>query len=339
VVTQYVGKTGYCEVCNNTFTPPAIRRLRSQQKYGHGLQAWAAYHRMALRLPFDKISQLMEDMFREKLASNQVFHLVTQLSRCYANTEKLLLKRILAGPIVHADETTINIQGSSQYVWVITDGQHVVFRQTEGREASIIHELFDGYSGVLCSDVYAAYDSVKCLQQKCWAHLIRDLNDDLRKSPFDVELETFVSSVRDLIVPIFEAMEQYGQKLRHLGRFRQSVDQFYARHIVANSYRSDLTVAYQKRFAKYRDKLFVFLERDGVPWNNNMAERALRHIAVQRKISGSFGKDGILQYLLLLGITQSCRFQNKSLLQFLLSGEKDVDRFKGRGHFDGWRMR
>lgn len=70
-----------------------------------------------------------------------------------------------------------------------------------------------------------------------------------------------------------------------------------------------------------------------------MAERALRHIAVQRKISGSFGSSGILRYLLLLGITQSCRFQNKSLLQFLLSGEKDVDIFKGKGELVGWRMK
>lgn len=91
---------------------------------------------------------------------------------------------------------------------------------------------------------------------------------------------------------------------------------------------------YQKRFSKYRDKLFVFMERDGVPWNNNMAERALRHIAVQRKISGSFGKDGILRYLL-LGVTQSCRFQNKSLLQFLLSREEDIDLFKGKGEIVG----
>jgi hypothetical protein len=103
-------------------------------------------------------------------------------------------------------------------------------------------------------------------------------------------------------------------------------------------YRSNLMNTYQKRFSKYRDKLFVFMERDGVPWNNNMAERALRHIAVQRKISGSFGTDGILRYLLLLGVTQSCRFQNKSLLQFLLSREEDIDLFKGKGEIVGWRM-
>jgi len=339
IVTQYSGMQGYCTACNSPWNPPAMRRLGPVQNYGHGLQAWLAYHRMALRLPFDKISQLFEEMFCEKIAAAQVHCLIEQLSRYYVFTEELLLKKILASNVVHADETTINIKGSSQYVWVITDGLHVVFRHTEGRDASIIHELLDGYSGVLCSDFYSGYDSVECAQQKCWAHLIRDLNDDLRKSPFDAELETFVSSVRDLIVPIFEAADKYGLKTRHLRKYCKSVDQFYERQISGRTYRSDLMNTYQKRFSKYRDKLFVFLHSDGVPWNNNMAERALRHIAVQRKISGSFGKDAIMQYLLLLSITQSCRFQNKSLLQFLLSGEKDVDKFVGRRDFVGWRRR
>jgi hypothetical protein len=41
--------------------------------------------------------------------------------------------------------------------------------------------------------------------------------------------------------------------------------------------------------------------------------------------------DGARTYLRLLAISQSCRFQEKSFLQFLLSGVKDVDAFKGTG--------
>src|SRR5439155_26760291 len=51
-------------------------------------------------------------------------------------------------------------------------------------------------------------------------------------------------------------------------------------------YQGEVTQKYQKRFLRYRDSLFRFLEEDGIPWNNNMAERAIRHLAVQRKISG-----------------------------------------------------
>jgi hypothetical protein len=237
------------------------------------------------------------------------------------------------------DETTINILGASQYVWVITDGMHVVFKLSENRESTIAHELLKGYKGVLCSDFYGGYDSVPCLQQKCLAHLIRDLNENLRKSPFDTEYENFVCAVGELITPILQTADKYGLKTRHLRKYRSNVDRFYESVINNKVYLSDATQTFQKRFIKYREKLFVFLEKDNIPWNNNAAERAIRHLAVQRKISGSFGRESTPHYLRLLSITQTCRFQNKSLLHFLLSGEKDVDKFKGSKDLIGWRMR
>ena len=85
---------------------------------------------------------------------------------------------------------------------------------------------------------------------------------------------------------------------------------------------------FQKRFDRYRDSLFTFLTQDGIPWENNMAERAIRQLAVQRKISGSFYKRAASHYLLLLAISQTCRFQGKSFLKFLLSKAKDVDEFR-----------
>jgi Transposase IS66 family len=74
--------------------------------------------------------------------------------------------------------------------------------------------------------------------------------------------------------------------------------------------------------------LFLFLNEDNIAWNNNMAERAMKELAVQRKISGSFFRRVATHYLLLLGIAQSCKFQGKSFLKFLLSRDKDVDAFR-----------
>ena len=241
--------------------------------------------------------------------------------------------------IIHVDETSVNIQGNKQYVWVFTDGDHVFFRLTPTRESNILQCLLKEYKGVLISDFYAGYDSVKCRQQKCWVHLIRDINDDLRKSPFDIEFENFVLALRDLLNPIFVTIEKYGLKKRKLNKFRKRVKKYYHTNIDGVSYQSDVTLKYQKRLARYRDNLFLFLEHNAIPWNNNMAERALRHLAVQRKISGSFLTSGIKDYLMLLGITQTCRFQNKPLLEFLMSGEKDIDQFKGKKNIKGWSMK
>ncbi|HIJ97397.1 MAG TPA: hypothetical protein HPP94_17025 [Desulfuromonadales bacterium] len=61
-------------------------------------------------------------------------------------------------------------------------------------------------------------------------------------------------------------------------------------------------------------------------------QKGIRHLAVQRKISGTFFKKAVPKYLLLLGIAQTCRFQGKSFLKFLLSEEIDIDRFKATKH-------
>lgn len=123
----------------------------------------------------------------------------------------------------------------------------------------------------------------------------------------------------------------FGLKRRYLRKHMKAVDRFYRQHIDGARSNSEIVLKFQKRFERYRDSLFLFLTEDGLPWNNNMAERAIRHFAVQRKISaGAFSEAGATDHLTLLGIAQSCRFQEKSFLHFLLSEEKDVDAFKDR---------
>ena len=328
-ITKYVGTSGYCPRCRRHYLPPGIRQFRGRL-FGHCFRAWTVYQRITLRLPYRVISQVIEDLFCEHISEGSIVNFMTDLAEYYALTEKMLLKRILTSPFVHVDETKINVQGTDHYVWVFTDGLHVMFRLTETREATLVQDLLNGYGGVLISDFYGGYDACGCRQQKCLVHLIRDLNDDLWKNPYDSEFEGFVGAFKNLLVPIMTDVEQYGLKRRHLNKHKQAVERFDKHVIDGRDYQGEVTQKYQKRFSRYRESLFRFLEKDGIPWNNNMAERAIRHLAVQRKISGSFFKRAAVPYLRLLGIAQTCRFQDKSFLGFLISGEKDVDQFKER---------
>jgi predicted RecB family nuclease len=333
IIIKYVGKKSFCPECKKYYNPPDLNTGRgirmSYFSYGHGIQAWVVYHRLFLRLPYEVITRALEDQFGEKIGKSSPTNFLQYFSNFYVETEIYLIEKILESPFIHADETIVNIQGFDQYVWVFTDGIHVVFKLTPTREAAIVHEFLGNYAGTLISDFYAGYDSVQCKQQKCWVHLIRDMNDDLWKAPFDIEYESFILEVRNLIVPILQTAEEHGLKTKKLSKFNSSVEKFYEDTINKN-YKSELTLKYQKRLLRYRESLFTFLNEDNIPWNNNTGERALRHLAVQRKISGTFFESMMPHYLLLLGIMQTCRFQNKSFLQFLLSKEKDIDKFKKR---------
>jgi len=327
VVTRYEGKRGFCSKCKRHYDPPAIARL-GNQIFGHAFQAWTVYQRIVLRLPYRIIAQVTEHLFGVGLSATSGVNFLRYLASYYAPTEEAHLRAILNSNFVHVDETKINIQGVDHYVWVFTDGRHVLFRMTQTREADIVREVLAGYQGVLVSDFYPGYDGVPCRQQKCLVHLIRDINDDLWKAPFDKQLEAFAVEVQALLVPILGAVDRFGLKTWHLQKFHKEVDRFYQRNIIGKEYRSEAAETYRKRFERYRDSLFTFLNEDGIPWENNMAERALRQLAVQRKISGSFFKRSAGHYLLLLAISQTCRFQEKSFLKFLLSKETDLGSFR-----------
>jgi len=98
----------------------------------------------------------------------------------------------------------------------------------------------------------------------------------------------------------------------------------------------ETTARYRKRFERYKASLFFFIENDGVPWHNNAAERALRHLEVQRKISGPFSEKGARDYLRLLAVAQTCHFQRKSFLGFLLSKSVSIQEYldRSRAHPD-----
>jgi predicted RecB family nuclease len=327
ISVKFVGRKSHCPTCQRDYAPPAIRRLRGRL-FGHSFQAWAVYQRIALHLPYRVIAQVIQDLFSEHVATGTILKFMRNVADCYRHTETLIRRRVLASPFVHADESTISIQGKQHYVWVLTDGTHFVFHMTETREATALRKTLRGFTGVLVSDFFSGYDSMECRQQKCLVHLIRDLNDDLWKNPFSRQCESFVAAVRDLFVPILADVDRYGLKVRHLHKHMKAVDRFYKQAINGKQYECEIVQKYQKRFVRYRESLFLFLVEDGIPWNNNVAERGLRHFAVQRKISGSFFKSASNDYLRLLGISQTCRFQDKPFLQFLLSGEKDVDQFE-----------
>ena len=327
-VIRYFGNKSYCAQCKRYYPPPGISKYTTLQMYDRGFKIWIVYHRVSLRLPNRSIARAIKEQFGESITSHTVRRFIKSMAGEYIETENILIKNMLDSPAIYVDETPIDIQGNNWYVWVFTDGKRVVFKLTETREATIVKQTLSDYQGVLVSDFYSGYDSLEYQQQKCWVHLIRDLNDELWKFPFDAEYEEFILAVRDLIVPIFKNIETYGLKQKNLIKFKNNVEEFYQHIIVERYYQSELSIKYQKRFLRYRNSLFTFLEKDQVKWHNNMAENTIRHLAKQREISVTFSKSLTPSYLRLLGIKQTCRYQSKSFLKFLQSAKKDIDKFK-----------
>jgi Transposase IS66 family len=196
--------------------------------------------------------------------------------------------------------------------------------------------MLKNFSGVLVTDFYAAYDAVECPQQKCLIHLIRDLNDELLKHPYDEGLKRILGDFSRLISPIVETIDRRGLKSRFLGKHRGSVDRFYKR-LTAECVTIDAAKKVVDRLRKNRKTLFTFLDYDNVPWNNNNAEHAIKAFAMLRHvIEGTTTAKGIHEYLVLLSVCETCKFKNVNFLDFLRSRMKSIDEFTTRRRKPVW---
>jgi hypothetical protein len=248
------------------------------------------------------------------------------------------LERIVHGNLIHADETRANIKGHLAYVWVLTNLREVVYILAESREGQIVQDLLRDFDGVLVSDFYAAYSAVACPQQKCLIHLMRDLNDEILHNPFDEQMKSIALGFAGLLKPIVETIDRRGLKKYYLRKHLIRVDRFY-RYLDESDFKSDAASKIRQRFIKNRDTLFTFLRHDGVPWNNNNAEHAVKAFAGLRDVlSGLMTKSSLDEYLTLLSVAETCEYQGLDFLDFLRSEETDVDTFaRGRRRHRGLR--
>jgi hypothetical protein len=327
---KYVFQTYRCRSCGLEYNVHEWYRGRAL-KWGRNVLAYLVYHIVGLRVPQLTVQHTLNRLFGFDVVRSSLNNLKMRASDYYSVAKRKILNRIIHGNLVHADETRANIKGHLAYVWVLTNLHEVVYILAESREGDIVQELLKDFKGVLVSDFYAAYDAIACPQQKCLIHLMRDLNEEILKNPFDEEVKSIAVAFAGLLKPMVETIDRRGLKKYFLRKHLIDVIRFY-RFLDASDFKSETASKCKQRFEKNRDKLFTFLRYDGVPWNNNNAEHAIKAFARLRDvISGTSTKKGVDEYLTLLSVAQTCEYQGLDFLSFLRSEEKDIETYS-RGH-------
>jgi len=327
-VVHYQFHRYHCLACGTTFYPP--KRDWTSSKFGPELIAFVIYQNIELRLPQEAIDQSVNKLFGLRLAIGTTGHLKTKAATDYAETYAALLGRLQAGQLLHADETKAGVRGADGFVWVFASMEEVAYVYAETREGGLVQNFLQHFKGVLVSDFFAAYEGIDCPQQKCLVHLIRDFNDLLHKQPYDEELKQVTKGFANLVRPIVETVDRFGLKAHFLKRHLCAVDRFYKelRHV---NLVSEAALKCRDRLVKNREGLFTFLRHDGVPWNNNNAEHAVKPFAMLRHvIKGVTSEKGLRDYLVLLSVCQTCKYMDVDFLDFLRSGVKDIHAFAER---------
>jgi len=324
-IIEYEGGRFKCQSCGEVIVPKKLNRITS---YGDNLVSWSINQHITYRVGLNKVAKMLAEYFRIKVSIARIYRFKSRFCQRYGYMTSELVKNLTNGLFISVDETDIKVRGfASPYVWVFANLDTVLYIFRPNREAHFLESFLAHSKGVLISDFYSGYDSLQCPQQKCLIHLIRDLNGDLIDHQFDDEFKEMVLAFGRIMRIIIEKIDKYGLKKRNLIMYKKITGKFLDQ-TAKIEYKSVIALKYQKRFKKYKDKLFTFLEFDGIPWNNNIVEHSIKPLAkYRRENQGVFTENSIKDYLLLLSIQQTCNLRGINFFEFLKSKSASLSEF------------
>jgi hypothetical protein len=312
-VREFQSGSGKCAKCRMKYNDSTVRMVH----FGDNLFAWAVNLYVNYHISHELISRMLEEQFG--IWANRLYFMKRKEKwfEQFGPEVDQLREIIRQSPVIHIDETQIKLSKDSGYVWVLATTHTVFYHFTLNRESGFLKEWLKDYPGIIVADFFPGYESLLFQRQKCLIHLIRDLNDELFKNPFDEEYKALVVAFGKLLRRIIATIDRYGLKKRHLAKHIKDTDSFYTQFVEVD-HQSELSVKCAKRLRKHWAECWTFLRHDGVPWNNNNEEAAVKAFAQHRRgVNGRVNEKRLREYLNMLSLAQTCRYRNLSFLDVL----------------------
>jgi transposase len=292
-VIEHVYLARQCPQCRRRCVPPPELEqvVVGRQRLGVGLVSLIATLRSVGRWPYRQIQWYLATVHGLRLSQGALVGAVRTVARQGAAPAAQIQEQVRASPVVHADETGWRQNGRNGYVWTFSTPTARSF--VRGSRAGSMGDaaLGSAFAGVLVSDFYAAYDHVPTAKQRCWAHRLRDVHALRQQHPDDGALAEWATRLHKLFergragatgpTPGPRGAQRQQQALR--AKLQAALVE------LATLPPTEPPPVYQtlaKRLRRYEGELFTFVTEPGVPADNNAAERSLRPLVTQRKISG-----------------------------------------------------
>jgi transposase len=327
-----------CPACGATTAAEAPAGVRAPQQYGPRLRALCAYFVQQQFVPYARVREVVADVFGAAVSVGTLVNLVRHGADRLGEVEQEIKTALRHAPVLHHDETGLRVVGaeSAQLEWTHVTCTptltHYARHAARGATALEAIGILPGYRGVSVHDGWTSYRHFQTGRHAlCNAHHLREL--------------TFVEE---------ELQQAWAGQLKHLLReMRTAVEQARAAGAaqLQRALRDDFIARYEAllgqglaqnplpppsgkprrgrrkqspvrnlldRLWTYEHEALLFLDDFSVPFDNNQAERDLRMVKVQQKVSGTFCSDvGADAFCRIRSVCSTWRKQGRSVLDAL----------------------
>lgn len=270
--------------------------VTGRAQYGPGVKAAAVYARGAQFLPFVRVSRLLGDLCGARVSTGFVHAVVAEAARRLGPFCSHMAALLHVEEVLHADETPARLDGGFKYVHVACTRELTLFH-VGGRSKADIDAggVLPGFDGTIVRDGYAAYQHLSNAEHAwCGAHLIRDLRavheaDPAGQAWAEVMADTLLMA-KTMTEQATEGLDALtSEQISHI-RACYAGAVAYGRQQNPPNRHGEVSRAGKlaERFHLHRDMILRFVVDLAVPFTNNQAERDLRPVKLQQKISGTW---------------------------------------------------
>ena len=270
-------------------------------QYGPRLKALAVYLTQYHLLPMRRSAELIEEIFGAPISAASLHGYIRESATHLAPTVERIKTGVKATAVVHFDESGLRVEGGLDWLHTAATEQ-LSWYGHHARRGVVAMEHFDilpHFVGVAVHDGLAAYRDYDCLHGLCNAHHLRELVwlDETLGQTWPAHLIDLLCTAK--AVADHAKAQRQPVAAEQVAAFRQRFDALVAEGLLLNPpnptregrrgpVKQSTATNLLLRLRRYTEDVLRFLSNPAVPFDNNLAERAIRMPKLKQKVSGCF---------------------------------------------------
>ena len=322
--TRYDIHRKRCKKCNK-IVEKAVPNVLPHCHFDLNIMLLIMYLKLGLRLSCSKVCEYFLTLHDLHMSPATVTHTLKLLANEFGDYYAYLEKVVKLARVKHTDSTSWRIRGKNCFLWVFIAYGVVLYKIRKRNNAKVPISVFGTKQkgNTLVIDRHSALRTLAkkagFILQFCWSHI----TDDSKKLAENFGQEA--SFVHRELKEIFAAAKSLDHKgtIEQVEQLKGEVFQLTLRHYKHSTVRRFVNNLY------YRDieSLFIFVMDSDVDPTNNISERELRELVIQRSIThGSSSQRGANAMAMLISVIQTLKLNKRNILhglRYIINNQSD----------------
>lgn len=324
VVEEHRRVAQHCAACQQVHYAELPAQLVKAGLAGPRLTALVGFLKGPCHMSFSTIRKYLRDVVGLKISRGQLRNLVAKVSDSLKDPYEELFRLLPNQQRLNVDETGHKDNGERLWTWCFRAAMFTLFKVSPSRGSDVLLEVLGKeFDGVLGCDYFSAYRKYMRLNENvtlqfCLAHLIRDVkflaeHPNTRNRAYGRRL---LEHLRQLF-GIIHRRDEYASPATFRRALERVRDELVWDATVESPHTAE-ALNLEERFYQNTESYFCFISTPDVEPTNNLAEQAIRFVAIHRRLTqGTRGAWGQSWCERIWTVIASCAQQGRSVFEYL----------------------